>query len=128
MGAEHSGLLPHSNVRWLSRRKLLERVDELHDEIGTFFTEYILEVADRFNDKWIAKLLFLVRGESKGGDRPPETYESNFIRHNFVQFGKLHSLHMAILSSIVLSQQCCEAYFISLTVATLLWVLATKYY
>jgi len=46
----------------------------------------------------------------------PKTYESNFIHHDFVQFGKQHSRYKAILSSIVLSQQCCEVYFISLTV------------
>ena len=66
------------------------------------------------------------RGE--GGDCPPKTYGSNFIYHNFVQFGKQHSRHTAILSSIVLSQQCCEVYFISLTVAKLLCDLITKYY
>jgi len=51
-----------------------------------------------------------------GGDRPPKTYESNLIHHDFVEFGKQHSRYKAILSSIVLSQQCCEVYFISLTV------------
>jgi len=38
---------------------------------------------------------------------PPKTYESNFIRHDFVQFGKQHSRYKAISPSIVLSQQCC---------------------
>jgi len=59
------------------------------------------------------------RGGSKGGDwgdRPPKTYESNFFHHDFVQFGKQHSRYKAILPSIVLSQQCCEVYFISPTV------------
>jgi len=63
-----------------------------------------------------------------GGDRPPKTYESNLIRHDFVQLGKQHSRYKAILSSIVLSQQCCEAYFISLTVMKSLWDLTSKYY
>jgi len=48
---------------------------------------------------------------------PLKTYQSNFIHHNFVQSGKQHSRHLVILSSIVLSQECCEAYFVSLTVA-----------
>ena len=47
---------------------------------------------------------------------PPKTYESNFSHHDFVQFGKQHSRYKASLPSIVLSQQCCEVYFISLTV------------
>ena len=48
--------------------------------------------------------------------------------HEFVQFGKQHSWYKAIFSSIVLSQQCCEVYFISLTVAKPLCNMATKYY
>jgi len=50
------------------------------------------------------------RGGSRGGDwgdRPSKTYESNFIHHDFLQFGKPHSRYKAILSSTVLSQQCC---------------------
>jgi len=50
------------------------------------------------------------------GDRPPKTYESNNIYHDFLQFGKQYSRYKAILSSIVLLQQFCEGYFISLTV------------
>jgi len=77
------------------------------------------------------------------GDRPPppKTYESNFTDHDFVQFGKQHiktnsfifilshcSRYKAILLSIVLSQQCCEVYFIPLTVAKPLRDLTTKNY
>jgi len=47
-----------------------------------------------------------MHGSIQGGD-PPKTYESNFIHHVFVQFGKQHSRYKAILPSI-LSQQCCE--------------------
>jgi len=46
-------------------------------------------------------------GADRGGDRPPKTYESNFIHHDFIQFGK---------PSIVLSQKSCEVHVISLTV------------
>ena len=55
------------------------------------------------------------QGRIQGGDRgdcPPKTCESNFIQHNFVQFVKQHSRYKATLSSIVLSQECCEDYFI----------------
>jgi len=41
-------------------------------------------------------------------DCHPKTYESTFIHHDFVQFGKQHSRYKAILSSIVFAQQCCE--------------------
>jgi len=48
----------------------------------------------------------------------PQTYESYFVHHDFLQFGKEHSQFKAILPSIVLSQQCCDVYFISLTAVT----------
>jgi len=44
------------------------------------------------------------------------TYESNFIHHDFVQFGKQHSRYKAILPYIILSKQCCEVRFITLPV------------
>ena len=53
-----------------------------------------------------------------GAIAPTKTYESNFIHHDFVQFGKQHSQFKAILPSIVLSQQFCDVYFIFLTVVT----------
>ena len=37
MGAEHNGLLFYSNIRWLSRKKVLKRVANLRNEISTFF-------------------------------------------------------------------------------------------
>jgi len=46
-----------------------------------------------------------------------KTYASNFIHHDFIQFGKQDSRYKAILLSILLPQQCCEVHFISLTVA-----------
>ena len=46
---------------------------------------------------------------------PPKTYESNFIRHGFVQFGK----QLWRYKLIVLSQQCCVVWFISPTVGNL---------
>jgi len=42
-----------------------------------------------------------------GGDwdkRNAKTYESSFIRDDFLQFGKQHSRHKAISPSIILSQ------------------------
>jgi len=61
----------------------------------------------------------LSRGGSKGGDwgdSPPKTCECNFIHHHFEQFGRQHSRYQAILPLFVLSQQCREVFFISITV------------
>jgi len=71
-----------------------------------------LYLDDRSEQGWINGDL-----GSDWGNCPPKTYESNFIHHDFVQFKKQHLRLKAILSSTVLSQQCCEVYFISLTVA-----------
>jgi len=51
-----------------------------------------------------------------GAIAPAETYESYFIHHDFVQFGKQYSWCKVTFSAIVLSQQCCEGYFISFAV------------
>jgi len=47
------------------------------------------------------------QGRIQGGDwddRAPKTIESDYIRHDFVQFAKQHSRYKATLSSIVLSR------------------------
>ena len=50
MGAELSGLLFRSTVRWLSRGKVLERVATLKEETHAFLKEQNHELADRFRD------------------------------------------------------------------------------
>jgi len=68
-------------------------------------------------------------GEDPGwGDRPTKTYTSDFIHHDFVQFGKQGWRYRTILSSSVLSQQCCEVSFIFTTVANSSWDLTTNDY
>jgi len=68
------------------------------------------------------------RGGSRGAISPPETYETNFIHHDFVQFGKQHSRCKNILPSIVLTQQSCEIHVISLTVENPQWDWLPNYY
>ena len=50
------------------------------------------------------------------GASPSDTYEINFIHNDFVQFVKQHSRYKVIFTSIILSQQCCEVYFISYSI------------
>jgi len=85
----------------------------------------------RKNQRYLASVQYKQERIQGGdwGDRPPKTYESNFIHHAFVQFRKRHWRLKVILSSIVLSQQPCEVYFIPLyAVAKPLSDLTTKHY
>ena len=49
MGSEH--LFFHTEVRWLSRGKILTRMAELKDEIAIFLREYQSNFAGKFEDK-----------------------------------------------------------------------------
>jgi len=69
-----------------------------------------------------------IQGRASGAIAPAKTYESNFIHHDNLQFGKQYSRYKDILPSTVLSQQRCEIYFISLAVVNPQWELNTKYH
>jgi len=84
-------------------------------EMGNNLAKHVKELSTRFLSK-----------KAIGAIVPPKTYESNFVHHDFVQFGKEHSQFKTILPSVVLSQQCCDAYFISLTVVTQQWDLTNQ--
>lgn len=55
MGSDHTKLLLHTKVRWLSRGKILLRIFELKDEIRIFLLEHKNTLAEHFlNENWIA--------------------------------------------------------------------------
>jgi hypothetical protein len=57
MQKDHMTLFQHTEVRWLSRGKVLSRVFELRQELQLFFKEsfsYFLE-----DTKWLLKLVYL---------------------------------------------------------------------
>ncbi|KAJ4934776.1 hypothetical protein JOQ06_007558 [Pogonophryne albipinna] len=60
MGAKFEGLLLHSNVRWLSRGAVLNRVFELRREIGEFLSSENDQLTGRFSDaSWLRKLAYM---------------------------------------------------------------------
>lgn len=60
LGSEHMQVLYHSEVRWLSRGKVLSRFYELKTEIATFLSENNSPYAELFdNEIWLARVAYL---------------------------------------------------------------------
>ena len=60
LGSQHSNLLLHTKVRWLSRGKIVERVFELRKELLIFLQEHNPHLASFVADEtWLGKLAYL---------------------------------------------------------------------
>jgi len=60
MGFDHTKLLLHIKVRWLSRGKILLRIVELKDEIRIFLVDHKNTLAEHFlNEEWLAILSYI---------------------------------------------------------------------
>lgn len=59
-GTDHQQLLLHTDVRWLSRGKALQRLFELREQVNDFLSEHAHPLAVKLQDhNWLAHLAYL---------------------------------------------------------------------
>ena len=61
IGSQYTHLLPHAEVRWLSRGKILTRLFVLREEIKLFFQQQNKQKFQKVlsDDEWVAKVAYL---------------------------------------------------------------------
>ena len=66
MEPEHTQLLLHTEIRWLSRGRILNRLFKLRTEVGMFCKEHNFPYSELFeNVGWLAKLCYLAESFDK---------------------------------------------------------------
>lgn len=60
LGSIHSTLIFHTEIRWLSRGKVLIRLMELRAEVSSFLMDHNVTLAETMNDMtWLSQLSYL---------------------------------------------------------------------